>query len=113
MPRSRRDEDVNAIAHRISKNLLSVGEDFRALGHALQSGMNAPPARATGGRGRRRRARRALTPADRKRLKLQGEYLGLVRHLSVRNRAKVKVLRSEKGYPDAIRMARRLSKSRA
>lgn len=119
MRRSRRTVNVKDLARRISKNLLQVGEDFLDLGRAIQSGMAsriAGPQRGAaasrGGRGGRRRTRRALTPRDRARLRQQGEYLGLVRHLSERDRTRVKSLRSRKGYPDAIRMARRLLKSR-
>ena len=119
MARRRREASVNGIARRISKNLMSAGEDFLSLARAIHSGISAKTAAATRGRGaagrvprRRRRARRALTAADRARLRVQGEYLGLVRHLSVRNRARVKRVRSKRGYTPAIRMARRLARSR-
>jgi len=112
MRRSRRTDDVRAIARRISKSLASVGEDFLSLGAALQSRMTGRQTSGARARSVRRRARRALTPADRARLRLQGEYLGLVRHLSLRDRNKVKTLRSKKGYPPAIKMARRLVKPR-
>ena len=117
MARSGRAMDVKQITRRISKNLLRVGEDFLSLGRAIQSGAAARVAAmgrgAGGGRGGRKRARRALTARDRARLRVQGEYLGLVRHLSAQDRTRVKTLRSRKGYPDAIKLARRLVKKSA
>src|SRR5947199_887630 len=105
MPRPRKTNDVRKIAHRISRSLQSVGEDFLALGAALQARIVGRQSSEPQLRSVRRRARRPLTAADRARLKLQGEYLGLVRHLSMRDRAKVKALRSRKGYPAAIKVA--------
>jgi hypothetical protein len=43
-------------------------------------------------------------------MKLQGQYLGLVRHLPKTYRARVKALRAERGDPAAIELARQPSK---
>jgi hypothetical protein len=115
---SRRTANVKVVARRISKNLSRIGEDFLHLGRAIESALKANASRAGRMResapadGRRRRAPRVLTAKDRARLRLQGEYLGLVRHLSARNRGKVKLLRAQKGYPPAISLARRMMKAR-
>lgn len=116
MARRKRTVSIKDLTRRISKNLASLGGDFLNLGRAIHSGMSARAGKGGGpgrppGRGRGR-AKRVLTPADRARLRVQGEYLGLVRHLSVAARARVKSLRAKKGYPAAIKLARRLVKSR-
>jgi hypothetical protein len=49
-----------------------------------------------------------LSPARRRALKLQGEYMGLVRALAPRQQARVKALRAARGYPPALRLARKL-----
>src|SRR5438093_10039296 len=103
---------VSRITIRISKGLLGLRRDLVALARVIQTvasedrGMAGNGARRPDGRTIRRRRR--LTPADRARLRIQGEYLGLVRHLSMRDRTRVKALRSRKGYGPAIKMARRL-----
>ena len=116
MPRTRRAENITLIARRISTSLQSVGEDFAALGRLIEAGMASrtagPRTRLVKAAPARRRARRMLTDKDRARLKLQGEYLGLVRHLSIRDRNRVKMLRAKKGYLPAIKFARRLVKTR-
>ena|SRR5436309_3214033 len=104
---------VNRITVRISKGLLGLRRDLVALARVIQTVASADRGMAggngaRGSDGRTLRRRRRLTPADRARLRVQGEYLGLVRHLSVRDRARVKALRSRKGYGPAIKMARRL-----
>lgn len=109
----KRATKVGSITRRISRNLQGLRRDLVALSRAIQSVARSD--RGAGSRGGdrsggRRRARRRLSEADRARLQVQGEYLGLVRHLSARNRARVKALRSRRGYPPAIKMARRLVK---
>src|SRR5437867_11620924 len=103
---------VNRITVRISKGLLGLRRDLVALARVIQTVASEDRGRgggnAGGSEGRTLRRRRRLTPADRARLRVQGEYLGLVRHLSVRDRSRVKALRSRKGYAPAIKMARRL-----
>jgi hypothetical protein len=52
---------------------------------------------------------RNLSPQRRAELKLQGSYIGHVRKLNLKQRARVKKLRDEKGVRDAIRLAKALS----
>ena len=83
-----------------------IGTLTRALSNAVQqAAKSAKGARAAGPR-----RRRALTAKDRARLKLQGEYLGLMRHLPKSHHKRVKALRAKRGYPPAIKLARRLMK---
>ena len=114
---SKRAAKIGAITKRISKNLLGLRRDMVALGRVIQVVAEAKghaSARGTAApAGGRARKRRKLTAADRERLLVQGEYLGLVRHLSVRSRAKVKEIRARRGYGPAIKEARRLGKGRS
>jgi hypothetical protein len=50
-----------------------------------------------------------LTAQDRARLKLQGRYMGTLRGLKPRDRARVKKIRARKGVRAAIAAARRMS----
>jgi hypothetical protein len=50
-----------------------------------------------------------LTPARRASLKLQGQYMGYIRNLRPRQKSRVKALKATKGYPAAIRLARKLA----
>jgi hypothetical protein len=104
---------ISNLTTRLSKDLLGLRRDLIALGRAVQAlstshrdltrkMVRGPSQTATPGR----RRRRTLTPADLRRLKVQGEYLGLVRRLSVRQRARVKALKADKGYGPALKLAR-------
>jgi hypothetical protein len=100
--------DANAAARRISTNLRALVRDVDTLTRALS---NAAEQAARNGAGSVAPIRRrALTPKDRARLKLQGEYLGLMRHLPKRHHTRVKELRARRGYPPAIKLARQLMK---
>ena len=54
-----------------------------------------------------------LTAAQSAHLKLQGKYMGTMRGLKPRQRAKVKKIRAEKGIRAAIAAARRMAASKA
>ncbi len=103
--------DANAAARRISGHLNGLVRDIATLTRALQNAAALAAKRgASGGAGGPPRQRRALTAKDHARLKLQGEYLGLMRHLAKSHHKRVKSLRARRGYPPAIRLARRLMK---
>lgn len=98
--------DTNAAARRISAHLTGLVQDIGTLMRGLQNAaQQAAKKSAAGGAPRRRRA---LTAKDHARLKLQGEYLGLMRHLPKSHHARVKALRAKRGYPPAIKLARKL-----
>jgi hypothetical protein len=101
--------DTNAAARRISAHLTGLVHDIGTLMRGLQNAAHhaAKKSAASGGGGAPRR-RRTLTAKDRARLKLQGEYLGLMRHLPKTHHARVKALRAKRGYPPAIKLARKL-----
>jgi len=102
--------DSNAAARRISSNLNALVRDIGTLTRALQNAAQQAAKSTKGTRAAGPRRRRALTAKDRARLKLQGEYLGLMRHLPKSHHKRVKALRAKRGYPPAIKLARRLMK---
>ena len=50
-----------------------------------------------------------LSPARLKALRLHGKYMGYLRHLKPKQKAKVKALRAKKGVMAAIKRARKLA----
>jgi hypothetical protein len=50
-----------------------------------------------------------LSPRRRAALKLQGAYMGFMRQLGPRQKARVKALKAAKGFPAAIALAKRLA----
>lgn len=51
-----------------------------------------------------------LTPKRRAALKLQGAYIGHMRHLKPRQKAEVKAIREKRGMEAAVALAKRLSR---
>ena|SRR5688572_6975632 len=100
--------DTNAAARRISTHLTGLVHDIGTLMRGLQNAAQQAAKKSAASGGGASRRRRALTPKDRARLKLQGEYLGLMRHLPKGHHARVKALRAKRGYPPAIKLARKL-----
>ena len=101
--------DTNAAARRIAGHLNGLVSDIATLTRALQNAAARAAQRSIGAAGKRApKQRRALTAKDHARLKLQGEYLGLMRHLPKSHHKRVKTLRAKRGYPPAIKLARRL-----
>ena len=102
--RTRRRPSVSQEFQFIRRSLASIGRTIGRLGPALEAaarGSGAPPVP---------RRPRNLSPERRAALKLQGSYIGHVRKLSLKQRARVKKLRSEKGVRAAIRLAKALSR---
>ena len=100
--------DTNAAARRISAHLNGLVHDIGTLMRGLQNAAQHAARKSAGSGGGAPRRQRTLTAKDRARLKLQGEYLGLMRHLPKTHHARVKALRAKRGYPPAIKLARRL-----
>jgi hypothetical protein len=76
------------------------------LGPALAAATGAAPKEHAAGA----RRKPTLSPARRRALKFQGQYMSEVRELGPRQKAQVKALREAKGVEAAIRYARKLSK---
>ena len=62
--------------------------------------------RSSNGAGRRKPR---LSAERRRALKLQGQYMGFMRQLGPRQKARVKSLKASKGYMPAIALAKRLA----
>lgn len=89
----------------IRRSLASIMRSLVRLGPALEgaaAGSPKDPAR----RGRKLR----LSAERRTALRLQGQYMGHLRSLKPRQKARVKALRAAKGIGPAIAFARRLAK---
>ena len=57
----------------------------------------------------RTRRKLRITPKRRAQLKLQGAYMGYMRQLNPRQKARVKSLKEKQGYEAAIRMAKKIA----
>jgi hypothetical protein len=97
----------------------SVGRDVQAIRRSLGAIVRAlarlAPAldaatRGPGNPGRRGRKLK-LSPARRASLRLQGQYMGYLRGLKARQKARVKALRARKGVRAAITFASRLARA--
>jgi hypothetical protein len=80
----------------IEKGLRMLTLGLRRLARDVTSIRVAPGERAA--------VRRPVTRA----LRLQGRYMGLIRNLPARKKARVMAIRAERGVEHAIRMAREL-----
>jgi hypothetical protein len=89
----------------IRRSLSTVARALGRLGPALAA-VGAPRAEHAA----TPRRKPTLSPARRRALKFQGQYMSEVRELGPRQKAQVKALRATKGVEAAIRYARKLSK---
>lgn len=102
--RTPRRRSVSRELQSISRSLASVARAIARLAPALEGaarGAASPPAPPRP---------RKLSPERRAALELQGSYIGHVRQLRPRLRARVKKVRAEKGVLAAIRLAKALSR---
>ena len=90
----------------IRKSLSTVARALGRLGPALEAAAGATPRE----RAASTRRRPTLSPARRRALKFQGQYMSEVRELGPRQKVQVKALREAKGVEAAIRYARKLKK---
>jgi len=95
----------------------SVSRELRAISRSLESivgalGRLAPALKAVErgpGVAAARRPRRKPSAKRRAALKLQGRYMGYIRNLGPRQKARVKALRVSEGVDAAITLARQLA----
>ena len=104
--RAPRGKSISRDIQAIRKSLSTVARALGRLGPALQAAAGATPKV----RGATERRKPTLSPARRRALKFQGQYMSEVRELGPRQKAQVKALREAKGVEAAIRYARKLSK---
>lgn len=94
-------EDVRALEARLDNLRALTGNGI--VSHAKRLAHDVGPKAV---RSERRRAKR-ITPAHRASMKLQGQYLGLLRQLPDARKVQIKKLAQEKGREVAISMMRR------
>ncbi len=96
---------------------LSVSKDLRAIGRSLESIVSAlgrlGPAIEAAAKGSAipaaRRPRRKPSRERLAALRLQGQYMGYVRNLKPKQKARVKALRATRGVDAAISLAKKLA----
>lgn len=92
----------------VRREMRSIRRSLTAIVRSLQRlGPLLDKVSLGGGTGRVRR-RLTLSPARMAALKLQGQYMGHLRRLSVRQKAQVKQLKKARGIRPAIALAKRL-----
>lgn len=104
MPKARASS-VGRDVQAIRRSLGAIVRALARLAPALDAATRAPA--NPGRRGRKLR----LSPARRASLKLQGQYMGYLRALKPRQKARVKALRAKSGVRAAISLARRMARA--
>ena len=97
---------------------MSVSRELRTIGRSLEVIVSAlarlgPALKAvekSSGPLTARRPRRKPSPKRLAALRLQGRYMGHIRNLGPRQKARVKALRISKGIDAAIRLAKQLAR---
>jgi len=95
------------MAQEIQTIRTSLSSIDSALQHLLPMLQQAGPARSEPVA--RRQPKLKLSAARRAALKLQGQYMGYIRSLKPRQKARVRALRESKGVEAAIALARKLA----
>ena len=95
----------------ISRELRTIRKSFRQLARSFTLitpvlVKQSSPQPSTNGTGPRKRR---ITASHRAALKLQGRYMGTLRGLKPRQRARIKKVRAAKGFRAAIAAARRMA----
>ena len=92
---------------RVSRVRLALRDIERQLAKLVARIRQLEQRKSSGGRKTRRSLK--LSPRRRAALKLQGAYMGFMRQLGPRQKARVKALKAAKGFPAAIALAKRLA----
>jgi len=92
---------------RVSRVRLALRDIERQLGKLVARIRQLEQRKAPGGATPRRAP--TLSPRRRADLKLQGAYMGFMRQLGPRQKARVKALKADKGMPAAIVLAKKLA----
>jgi hypothetical protein len=93
----------------ISRSLQTIVESLERLAPLLTAAEgNVLPGQGAGKAVRPKR-KLTLTPARSKALKVQGQYLGLLRGLGQRDRARVTAIAKEQGVAAAVTLGRKLA----
>ena len=102
MPTTRR-RSVNTEIQVIRRSLASIGRALARLGPALEAAARGP-------RGPRPARKLKLSPERMAALKLQGQYIGYIRTLPLRQKQRIQGLRAQKGIRAAIAQAKKLAR---
>jgi hypothetical protein len=86
---------------------LALRDIERQLGKLVARIRQLENRKTTRGLGKQRRLN--LSPRRRAGLKLQGAYMGFMRQLGPRQKARVKAVKVSKGFPPAIALAKKLA----
>jgi len=105
--RTARGKSITRDIQVIRKSLSAVARALGRLGPALAAAGSARTERAVSAR-----RKPTLSPARRRALKFQGQYMSEVRELGPRQKARVKALKEQKGFEAAIKVAKRLAGER-
>ena len=98
----------NAVQKQLQLLRTSVGQAERAL-RRLTPLVRELERNGSGAAAQERRHKIRITPRRLRVLKLQGEYMGCLRHLQPRHHARVKAEKAKHGFPAAIKLARSLA----
>ncbi len=101
MPRSSLRSELNAVrtsVRSLQRLLDRLAKRARQLELAAAKNSAPPPRRKI-----------TITPKRRAQLKLQGQYMGYMRQLKPREKARVKAAKAKGGYKAGIRKARELA----
>ena len=93
----------------LEKQIRAVRVTLRQLDRRLGGLVAAVEKAAKGETAKSPSLKLRLSPSRRRALKVHGQYLGYIRQLKPRQKARVKKVRSQKGYPAAIAMAKKLA----
>jgi hypothetical protein len=105
LPRPRRTSIGKEIRN-VRQSLAAIDASLARLADLLQNtSTRAGTARVPAKR------RLPLSPKRRAALKQQGQYMGYLRNLLPRQKARVKAVKAAKGHAPAIRLARKLAQS--
>lgn len=100
-----------ARARSVGRDVQAIRRSLGAIARALARLAPALEAATRGAANPGRRGRKlTLSPTRRASLRLQGQYMGYLRGLGARQKARVKAVRTAKGVRAAIRLARQLAK---
>jgi hypothetical protein len=105
LPMARAHPAIGRDVLAIRRALASIGRALARLVPALQAAVRAP-------KGGRTRRKLRLSPARRRALKKQGQYMGYLRSLKPRQKTQLKALRSTKGVSAAVALAKKLARAR-
>ena len=96
--------EVAQLVEQMHGEIKELERRLAALRQAAGSSTKEPAGRSLGNKARR--PRRHVTPELAKSRRLQGEYMGLIRHLKGQARARIKKLANDQGREAAVRAMR-------